>query len=95
MDYQQKLYALNAIAETSLKMRKPGDWYVSQSVEIKDGSVLVGSYGNGITPEEAINDHWDILTSLPHGKYLIARAHRDDRKAIRWNGFMWETVNES
>ena len=64
LTWEQKLAALNALSECSLKMRKPGDWYVSQSVEVKqtegDG-VLVGSYG-GTTPQEAVEEHWNALT---------------------------------
>lgn len=94
MDWQQKLAALNALSECSLKMRKPGDWYVSQRVTVKRGSVLVGEYGNGVTPEEAVNDHWNQLAEdLPRGEYLVADLS-GSRKAVRWNGFMWDAVIE-
>lgn len=94
MNWEQKLYALNALAEAKLLMRKPGDWYVSQSAEIKNGAVLEGSYGNVASPEEAVEDHWETLTRLAPGQYIVVRAFRDDRKAVRWNGFMWEAVIE-
>lgn len=96
MTWEQKLQALCAFAECHLIMRKPGDWYVSQSVEVKDNGVLIGSFGNGADPEEAVLDHWDTLTEklAPH-QYLVTRAMSGNRKAVRWNGFMWESVNET
>lgn len=98
MDWQTKAAALNALAAISIKFRKPGDWYVSQQVEIKDGPILRGDYGNGATPQEAIEDHWERLTELEPGQYLVGREFLDGRthrrKAVRWNGFMWEDVNE-
>lgn len=98
MDWQQKAAALDALCEIAVKFRKSGDWYVSQQVEIKDGSILRGDYGNGCTPEEAILDHWERLTSIKLPLYLVGRTFFDGRvetrKAVRWNGFMWEDVPE-
>lgn len=98
MDWEQKLQALNAVAECHLIMRKPGDWYVSQSVDVKNGSVLEGRYGNGSTPEEAVNEHWQELTELDRGQYIVGRTYLDGevtkRMAVRWNGFMWDHVEE-
>jgi hypothetical protein len=75
-------------------MRKPGDWYVEQRVEVRKGSVLEGRYGNGPDPEAAVLEHWQELTELGADEYLVARAYGDDRKAVRWNGFMWDHVQE-
>lgn len=98
MDWQQKAAALEALAEISIRFRKPGDWYVVQQVEIKDGGILRGDYGNGRTPEEAILDHWERLTTIKPPLYLVGRTffdgRVDTRKAVRWNGFMWEAVTE-
>lgn len=98
MDFQQKTAALNALVELSIKFRKPGDWYVSQQVDVKDGGILRTEYGNGCTPEEAILDHWERLTTIKHPLYLVGRTFFDGRvetrKAVRWNGFMWEHVQE-
>lgn len=93
MDYQQKAAALEALGNISIRFRSPGDWYVQQHVEIKDGSVLVGAYGNGETPIAAIEDHWNELTDLKNGQYLVVDALRK-RRAVRWNGFMWADVTE-
>ena len=60
MDWQQKAEALAALCELRIKFRErqwriggPEPWYVEQRVEVKDGSILCGQYGNGSTPEEA------------------------------------------
>ena len=96
MTWQEKAAALDALAEIQVMIRKPGDWYVSQRVEIKDDGVLISSYGNGVTPEEAIENHWrelvDEIADTP--KYLVVRAFQDQRRAVRWNGFMWQDVAE-
>jgi hypothetical protein len=48
MNWEQKLAALNALAECELRMRCPGDWYVLQSdVQICDGYFETGGRGVG------------------------------------------------
>lgn len=93
MDYEQKLHALNALGECKILMRKPGDWYVSQGTEVKNKGMLEGRFGNGASPEEAIENHWSELTELVHGEYIVIHP-RGERKAVKWNGFMWEDVKE-
>lgn len=89
MDWEQKLDALNSLAECSLKMRRPGDWYVSQHTEVGGDGLLTGLYGNGLTPEEAVNDHWNqLVENLPSDRHI--RTH--DNKSWRWAGFMWKEV---
>jgi hypothetical protein len=99
VDWEQKFNALNAIAACVLIMRKPGDWYVSHpGTSVKDGGCLVGSYGNGSTPQLAILDHWKVLVDdiTPTEKYLVLNPASDDRRrAVRWNGFMWQDVVEA
>jgi hypothetical protein len=92
MTWEQKLAALQVLCETSLKMRKPGDWYVSASGrEIGGDGMLIGEYGNGKTPEEAVEDDWrKIAEFLPSDRYVVTGAMRGSRKQVRWNGFMWE-----
>lgn len=100
MDWEQKLQALNALSECKLVMRKPGDWYVDQGTSIKEhgGCVLRGSYGNGRTPQEAVEQHWQELTELAANQYLVSKDIFDgqtyNRKTVRWNGFMWDHVEE-
>ena len=90
MTWEQKLAALNAITQHSLIMRKPGDWYVSSSMNIGGRGVLVGVFGNGATPDEAVDDHWRQFVDEidKEGDYIVV----DDSafpKCVRWNGFMW------
>jgi len=96
MDYQEKFAAINAVAEASLLMRKPGDWYVSQPTEITSDSsaMLSGKYGNGETPEKAIDAHWDELTrTLKPDEYVVIHAGDPKRRRhLRWNGYMWEDL---
>ena len=102
MDWQQKAEALASLTELSIKFRERENrigsaepWYVSQKIDIKDGGCLVGSYGNGNTPQEAIEDHWEVLTTkLNRDQYIVVRGLSDERKAVRWNGFMWADVPE-
>lgn len=98
MDWEQKLQAFNALVECKLIMRKPGDWFVSQQISVKQGHCMVGVYGNGATPQLAVEDHWERLTKLPKDEYLIAKEYWDGetckRVAVRWNGFMWDHVAE-
>lgn len=96
MTWEQKLQALQELGECSLRMREPGNWYVSQtSVDIKEGSLLGGGYGNGATPEQAVNDHWERKTNLKPNQYLVINAFSDKRRAVRWSGFMWASVTEA
>lgn len=99
LNYQQKMQAILALGEASVVMRKPDDWYVAQSgVDVKAGSVLEGRYGNGVHPEAAIHDHWDQLTQLKDGEYVVVFTtddHGTKRRHVRWNGFMWEDVPSS
>jgi hypothetical protein len=105
--HKEKMEALSSLDEDiSLKYRsidyivdfppskKLESWYVYQSVEIKKGGVLCSVSGNGNTPEEAIEDHWRKLTELKMGEYVIVCAGTPNRKAVKWNGFMWKPVAE-
>lgn len=90
----QKFQAINALSPASLKMRQPCDWYVEQSVEIRDGGILIGEYGNGATPQDAIEEHFEKLTSVKYPRYIVASTGSPQRKAVRWNGFMWDHISE-
>jgi hypothetical protein len=93
-NWQECLDAIQCLGEVRLIMRKPNDWYVDQHVEVKDRAVLISVSGNGSSPEEAVHDHWNNLTSLQPGQYIVARAAGSDRIAVRWAGHMWKPVNE-
>jgi hypothetical protein len=95
MDYQQKTAALFALGgDPSIRFRKIGDWYVNQDVSVRDRDVMIGRFGNGVTPQEAIEEHWkELVESLEPHQYLVVRQH-GERRAVRWNGFMWTDVDE-
>ena len=58
MNWEQMFAAINALAPASLKMREPGNWWVSQSgVEIGDGVTLVSPSGRGTDPESAVRSY--------------------------------------
>lgn len=87
MTTDEKFAALKLLCETSLRMRAPRDWYVSASGrECKNGCILRSSYGNGSTPQEAIEDDWRIISS--HPCIVIDYGKRQ----VRWNRYMWEDV---
>jgi hypothetical protein len=95
MDWNQKAKALNALSPISIKIGTSGHWYVSQGLEIKQGHVLASCVGRGGDPVEAIDNHWkEAVLDLKPGEYLVVNAGGKDRKAVRWNGFMWEGVPE-
>lgn len=104
MNWKEKMDALTALDDSiALRYRETdfiGDrklepWYVSQSVEIKRGGILKSVSGNGETVEEAIESHWQQLTELQAGEYIVVNAGSSERQAVKWNGFMWKKVQES
>ena len=105
MNWKEKMDALSSLDDDiSIKYRETSfigekaleSWYVSQRAEIKTkgSSVLRGVSGNGETPEEAIDDHWQQLTELKSDEYVVVHAGSDNRQAVKWNGFMWKKVTE-
>ena len=95
MTWEQKLAALKSLTETHLKMREPGNWYVSAHArEVQDGCVLSSSYGNGATPEEAVEDDFRKMTAVKYPKAIVVNYRGTREKRVRWNGFMWESVND-
>jgi hypothetical protein len=94
MTWEQKLEAIEAlcgITTVNLQMRKPGDWYVSAGMSISKDGISTSSYGNGKTPEEAVNDHWNIYAVNLPPELSIILGYTADKK-YRWNGFMWREV---
>jgi len=93
MNWQEKAAALNALAPIQILMRGIENWYVQQSAEVKEGAMLKGKYGNGTTPELAIEDHWNQLTDLVgREKYIVIGAMSNRRRQVKWNGYMWKDV---
>jgi hypothetical protein len=90
--WEQKLEAMAGLGEASLKMAKPGTWYVDQpGVDIKastrDGKALDLT---GETPEKAVVARWAALT----GGALVEHKRGRLLRRVRWNGFMWADVQE-
>jgi len=92
MNYEQLAVAMKAIGELSIKLRAPGDWYVNhRGVERREVGCLSSGCVSGKTPEDAIAQHWVWLTDP---KFYLLISPGGNREAVRWNGFMWERVDE-
>jgi len=102
MNTNQKFQALNALVssvdeEASLGMDVNGDWYVHlPGLEIKHGAILSGVGCHYDDAYSAIEHTWNRLTDgLKKGEYLLLRAMDEKKRhAYKWNGFMWETLDE-
>ena len=49
-----------------------------ENTETKGDGILIGEYGNGNTPEEAINDYCNLIS----GKRIVFKAYTEERKEI-------------
>ena len=92
MTWEQKFEAMRSLVghfSICIRMRKPGDWYVNATGRNIAGQGFTrGTCGDGVTPQEAIEDDWrQYVDALPEGQYIAV----GDRK-VRWNGFMWKDV---
>jgi len=94
MNWEQKFAAILAISySASLRMRQPGNWYVSvPGCEIGGGATLRSVGSTGADPSKAIECTWEEITKLPPDKHLVIDAMRDTRRHVRWNGYMWEDL---
>lgn len=88
--WEDRFAALQVLGEASVRMRKPGDWYVDQRVGVSNGAIVRSSYGNGATPQEAVEDHW-LIYSAVGGNEWIASGSGDDRINAVWDGDAWKT----
>jgi hypothetical protein len=99
MTWEQKFQAIASLlvfkGDASLHMREPGNWYTSfKGLEIKSRGTLSSIGAIGTTPEKAVEYTWDNVTKLDSDQYVVRGAYATDRRAFRWNGFMWEDVLE-
>jgi hypothetical protein len=96
MTWEQKLEATQALVgcyDVSLRMRKPGDWYVEVTGRYLGGDGLLrGMSGNGTTPEEAVNDDWVKFTAIRDDQYIVLNQGKTTRRHVRWNGYMWQEL---
>ncbi len=97
MNWEQKLMALKSLDDIiGLRLREPGDWYVSTRIEISDSHFLSSPTETCCqTPEDAVLARWECFTNLkPDERLVIHATRREAREAFRWNGHMWERVAE-
>ncbi len=67
------------VRERRLPVGNPSRYYASfEAAEVKGDGVLIGTYGNGSTPEEAIANYANEITL----KTLVLDAMNDDRREI-------------
>lgn len=77
------------VRERPVALQKHGRFTASfEKSEIKDGGLLIGLYGNGNTPEEAIAGYGKQIS----GKLLVINAYGDPvkRKEILVPEFVYE-----
>lgn len=93
----QKFLAMKALGDASIKMDVYGKWYVSIfAVEVKHGAMLSGlPVPHTETMQDAVEQSWKGLTELSGDRYIVINAMGATRRAVRWNGFMWEQLCES
>jgi hypothetical protein len=94
-DWVEKFKAIRALSplDTGLFMRNDGSWYFLQhGVERKEGGCSSSGYEAGSCPEQATHQRWAWLTNPKY--YLVLNSSRENRRAVRWNSFMWEDVVE-
>lgn len=94
MTTQDKYDALMALSPSfKIHMRKIGDYYFSPSASVevatRNKGILRSTYGNGSTPEAAIDDCFRVLTEIGPDDFLVLEAYSPARREVRWNGFMW------
>lgn len=95
MDFTQKSRAIKALADVlEVRFHDMGWAATAGNVEVRDNGLLMGVTGRGRTPETAVDELFERLTNVPAGQYLVVNAYSDQRRAVRWNGFMWAQVNE-
>jgi hypothetical protein len=96
MGYEHKALALMMLVgwnNFAVKIREDKTWYVELAyLERKDKGMLVSHTSASETPVEAIEAAWEWATSPDY--YLVVQALRNTRRAVKWNGFMWQDVPE-
>ena len=95
MTWQQKATAIVGLVgqfDFALKLRDTGTWFVHTNAERKEGGCLSSGCDIEPTPQEAIGHYWDWITD--HNYYMVLNAYGPNRRAVKWNGFMWKDVQE-
>lgn len=85
MIFEQKFQAIQALfgfaGDVNIRMREPGNWYVSTSLEKAENGCLSGGLVSAKTPELAVHQYWDWVS--------IGVIRVNSQKRVTWNGFMW------
>lgn len=63
--WQERLEKIREISKhAEVKMRRPENWYVSAEMFHDDGNgMLIGHYGEGRSPDQAVESHWAIYAN--------------------------------
>jgi len=92
MSWEEKLVAMKELGDAHLCMREPGNWYVSHTcVEFKQGGFLTSPTQSSCTPQEAVEEYWNLLTTLQRAsdKYEHIRV---GRKKYQWLAHRWVEI---
>jgi hypothetical protein len=92
MTLEEKLARLREIAHTEVLMRDNGTWYVQaygRETQRRGSGILAGTYGDGRTPEEAVENDWEQIANLPPDRYVVLDAMSPKRRHVRWGGAGW------
>ncbi len=100
MTWEQQFQAMQALllfkGDAALHMRHPGDWSMSlPDVDMKSSCILESVGRSGPTPEKAVEHTWSGLMNPKPGAYVVTKGIKGGRRAVKWNGFMWEDVSEA
>ena len=88
LTWEQKYEILEALCPLTLKMRHPGNWYVSSSGRgVQEGSIIRYTYGEGETPQAAVEKDYVLYVSQRPVVYVSRSAEKPNY--YRWNGYMW------
>jgi hypothetical protein len=101
MTLRQTVKALRGLSDLYIE-RTDGyvaEWFVGfkPGVEIGgDGGALMSVGAHGHTRQEAILRLWRNVTSeVPTRKHLVVDAFGNNRREVKWNGFVWQKVNKN
>lgn len=90
-----KMLVLGAIAPVKLQLFEAKHWIASfdGDVSLRRGPGVTSCMGRGSTPVRAVNDLWEVCTSLARGaerwEYVEKGAFSGNAKAHKWNGATW------
>jgi hypothetical protein len=92
LTWEERFEAMQSLGDCSLRMRKPGDWYMNlRGVNIRKDSMLSAVCGDGNDPITAILSTWRALTELKAREYITVDSMGKEFN-YRWNGYMWKEM---